>query len=152
MQVKPPFSQNKPPTLHQKCSSNLCKMIPKWSQKRSRSGPETLPKKHSKISQKSTKSLQKSTKRLPTMTQKRTLKLQKTVWVVSFPSQKNDDNLEAVFSRFLSSPGGPRPWKSSQNAIKVCKNEGPTFSRTTYFFVKKHQKWPLQGLPKTNKT
>ena len=44
MQVKPPFSQNKPPTLHKKCSLNRCKMIPKWSQKRSRSGPRDTSK------------------------------------------------------------------------------------------------------------
>ena len=48
-------------------------------------------------------------KRLLEMTLKRTLKLQKTVWVISFPYQKNDDNLEAGSSSFLPSPGGPRP-------------------------------------------
>ena len=40
-------------------------------------------------------------KRLLKMTLKRTLKLQKTVWVISFPYQKNDDNLEAFCSRVL---------------------------------------------------
>ena len=71
------------------------------------------------------------------MTPKRTLKLQKTVWVVSFPYKKNDDNLEAVFSRLLAPSGGPRPSKSSQNVIKVCKNEGPTFSRKAALKKKK---------------
>ena len=31
-------------------------------------------------------------------------------------------------SIFLLPPGSWRPWKSSQNVIKVCKNEGPIFS------------------------
>jgi hypothetical protein len=64
MHVKPPFSQNKPPTLHQKCSSNLCKMIPKWSQKRSRSGPRDTSKEtqqnFTKVYQKSPKVYQKA--------------------------------------------------------------------------------------------
>ena len=63
-------------------------------------------------------------------------KIIKNGWVVSFPCQKNDVNLEAVFSCFLPSPGGPRPWKSSQNAVRVCKNEGPTFSRKAAHFYK----------------
>ena len=90
--------------------------------------PETLPKKSHKSLQKSSKRLQKSTKRLPKMTPKTCLKSKKTVWVPLFPHQKDDDNLEAAFSRFLAPAVGPDLAKSSQNAVRVCKNEGPTFS------------------------
>ena len=64
MQVKPPFSPNKPPTLHQQCSRNLCKMITEWSQKRSRSGPRDTSKEKqqnfTKVYQKAPKVYQKA--------------------------------------------------------------------------------------------
>ena len=84
-------------------------MINKWSQKRSRSVPRDTSKEKQqnfpKVDQKAPKVNQKA----PQNDTKKTLKLQKTVWVVSFQYQKNGDHLEAVFSCFLPSPGGPRP-------------------------------------------
>ena len=113
-----------------------CKIIKKWSQKQSWSGPrDTSKEKQQQSTKKSTKKFQKSTERLCKMTPKRILKSHKAVWVAFFPHQKNE-NLEAVFSSLLAPPGGPRPSKSSQNAIMVCKNEGPTFSRKAVLFYK----------------
>ena len=93
--------------------------------------PETLPKKSTnnlpKVDQKAPKVNQKAPRDDSIFFKKST----KTVRETFFPHQKNDDNMEAVFSRFLAPAGGPRPSKSSQNVIRVCKNEGPTISRKT---------------------
>ena len=110
-----------------------------------------FPRKAAKSLQKSSKRLQKSTKRLPKMTPKTCLKSKKTVWVPLFPHQKNDDNLEAVFSRFLAPAVGPDLAKSSQNTVRVCKNEGPTFSRKTAFSYKNSPKMSPLGPPETPK-
>ena len=54
------------------------------------------------------------------------------------------------FSRFLRPPRSPRPSKSSQNAIKVCKNEGATFHEQNKLQnVSKND--PPPGTPKGSK-
>ena len=116
------------PTMFIKSVQNDPKMEPKAVPERSPRNFQRKAANFTTVDQKAPKVDQKASQKMIT---KRILKLQKTVWVVSFPYRKNDDNLEAVFSRFLPSLGGPRPWKSSQNVIKVCKNEGPTFSPKT---------------------
>ena len=65
-----------------------------------------------------------------------------------FPHQKNDDNLEAVFSCFWHPQEVPDLPKSSQNAVRVCKNEGHTFSRKTAFSYKREPKMTSLGTPK----
>ena len=65
-----------------------------------------------------------------------------------FPHQKNDDNLEAVFSCFCHPQEVPDLPKSSQNAIRVCKNEGHTFSRKTALSYKNQPKMTSLGTPK----
>ena len=124
---------------------NQSKMKPRAVPERS---PRHFPRKAAKSFQKSTKRLQKSTKRLPKMTPKTSRKSQKTVWVAFFSHRKNYDFLEAVFSCFLSPPGGPRPSKSSQNAIKVCKNRGLPFLLKSMFFYKNVPKMTPFGTPR----
>ena len=116
-------TSNITPNMFIKSVQNDSKMEPKAVPERS---PRHFQRKAPTTFQKSNKRLQKSAKRLPKMTPKRSLKSKKTVWETFFPHQKSDDNMEAVFSRFLAPAGGPRPSKSSQNAVRVCKNEGPT--------------------------
>ena len=53
------------------------------------------------------------------------------------------------FLRVLGILGGPRHWKSSQNAVKVCKNGGLPFPQENYTSCKKHQKTTPSGTPKT---
>ena len=62
------------------------------------------------------------------MTSKRNLKSEKNVLGALFFNSKKGQFSEAVFSFFLLSPGGAGPWKSSQNVVRVSKNEGPSFS------------------------
>ena len=129
MQVKTFFSKNTSnitPNMFIKSVQNDPKMESKVVLERS---PRHFQRKAAITFQKSTKRLQKSTKRLPKRTLKRSSNLTKTVRETFFPHQKNDDNMEAVFSRFLPPAGGPRPSTSSQNVTRVCKNEGPTISR-----------------------
>ena len=73
------------------------KHVSKWRQKRSRSGPlatsqnnKNLPN----VNRKVPKVDQKAPQRQPKMN----LRLQKTIMVAFVPHQKNDDNLESVFS------------------------------------------------------
>ena len=134
-----------PPELHQNCFPNRSKILPKWSQKGSQNDPGDPPPKNTP------KHTLKYSERLPKMTLKMTLKSQKTVWVDFFSHRKNYDFLEAVFSCFLSPPGGPRPSKSSQNAVRVCKNRGLPFSPETIFFTKMYQKMSPLGPPETPK-
>ena len=68
-----------------------------------------------------------------------------------FPHQKNDDNLEAVFSRFLAPAVGPDLAKSSQNTVRVCKNRGPPFSPETVFFYKNLPEMATLGTPRNSK-
>ena len=132
------------------------KLLPKSVQNTSKMEPKRVPKRSRRPSP---KKIQKDTlkcyKGLPKMTPKRSPKSQKTVWVAFFSHRKNYDLLEAVFSCFLSPPGGPRPSKSSQNAIKVCKNRGLPFSLKSILFLQKCSKhdpiWDTPRLLKTEK-
>ena len=112
------------------------KMEPKAVPERSPSHFQRKAVKNSKNRQKSIKSFKKVTKGLPEIIQKELSNHKKRSGLLFFPHQKNDDNSEAVFSCFCLPPGGPRASKSSQNAIMVCKNEGPTFSRKATLFYK----------------
>ena len=122
----------------QKISNITSQMFMKSVHNDSKMGPKVVPERSTRHFQRNAantfrklfKRLQKSTKPLPEMI----LKSQKTVWVALFLHQKNDVNLEIVFSRFFAPSGGPRPLSSSQNAIIVCKNEGPSFSREAALF------------------
>ena len=128
--------------MYQKCSQQLSKILQKWSQKGSQNDPGDPPQKNTP------KHTLKYSERLPKMTLKMTLKSKKTVWVDFFSHRKNYDFLEAVFSCFLSPPGGPRPSKSSQNAVRVCKNRGPPFSLKNIFFYKNVPKMTPFGTPR----
>ena len=108
------------------------KMLQKSVQNTSKMEPKTVPKRSRTPSQKYVAPTSpKWPKRAPKMTSKRSLKSEKTVSGALFFSSKKGQFSEAVFSLFLLSPGSPGPWKSSQNAVRVCKNEGPTFSSKT---------------------
>ena len=139
---KTAFFIKTPPELYQKCSQKRSKIPPKWSQKGSQNDPGDPPPK------KIQKDTLKCSKGLPKMTPKRSPKSQKTVWVAFFSHRKNYHFWEAVFSCFLSPPGGPRPSKSSQNAIKVCKNKDLPFSSEATFFTKINTKRPSFGTPR----
>ena len=107
-------------------------MLPKTVKNTSKMEPKRVPKRSRTPSRKyAAPTWPKSPKRAPKMTSKWSLKSEKTVLGALFFSSKKDQFSEAVFSLFLLSPGGPGPWKSSQNAVRVCKNEGPTFSPKT---------------------
>ena len=128
-------------------------MLPKVVQNTSKMEPKRVPKRSRRPSPKKVqKDTLKCSKGLPKMTPKRSPKSQKTVWVASFSHRKNYDFLEAVFSCFLSPPGGPRPSKSSQNAVKVCKNRGLPFSLKNNCFYKNVPKndplWDPRGSQK----
>ena len=132
------------------------KLLPKSVQNTSKMEPKRVPKRSRRPSPKKVqKDTLKCSKGLPKMTPKRSPKSQKTVWVASFSHRKNYDFLEAVFSCFLSPPGGPRPSKSSQNAVRVCKNRGLPFLLKKHVFLQKCSKndplWDPQRLLKTEK-
>ena len=111
------------------------KLLPKSFQNTSKMEPKRVPKRSRRPSPKKIqKDTLKCSKGLPRMTPKRIPKSLKTVWVPFFSHRKNYDFSEGVFSCFLSPPGGPRPSKSSQNAVRVCKNRGPHFSPETVVF------------------
>ena len=110
------------------------RIVPKMLQKSvpntSKMEPKTVPKRSRTPSRKyAAPTWPKSPKRAPKMTSKWSLKSEKTVLEALFFSSKKGQFSEAVFSFFLLSPGGPGPWKSSQNTVKVCKKEGPNFSQ-----------------------
>ena len=124
-------------------------MLPKVVQNTSKMEPKRVPKRSRRPSPKKVqKDTLKCSKGLPKMTPKRSPKSQKTVWVAFFSHRKNYDFLEAVFSCFLSPPGGPRPSKSSQNAVRVCKNRGLPFSLKTIFSYKNVPKMSPFGTPR----
>ena len=107
-------------------------MLAKTVKNTSKMEPKRVPKRSRTPSRKyAAPTWPKSRKRAPKMTSKWSLKSEKTVLGALFFSSKKGQFSEAVFSLFLLSPGGPGPWKSSQNAVMVCKNEGPTFSPKT---------------------
>jgi len=85
------------------------------------------------------------------MTSKRSLKSEKTVSGALFFNSKKGQFPEAVFSLFLLSPGGPGPWKSSQNAVRVCKNEGPNFSPKISILSRNVAKMTSLGTLKTSR-
>ena len=131
-------------------SKIIPKNLPKSVQNTSKMEPKTVPKRSRTPSEKYVAPTSpKSPKRAPKMTSKRNLKSEKTVLGALFFSSKKGQFPEAVFSCFLLSPGGPGPWKSSQNAVRVYKNEGPTFSPKTLFFLRNVQKTTSLGTPKT---
>ena len=125
------------------------KLLPKSVQNTSKMEQKRVPKRSRRPSPKKVqKDTLKCSKGLPKMTPKRSPKSLKTVWVAFFSHRKNYDFLEAVFSCFLSPPGGPRPSKSSQNAVRVCKNRGPPFSLKNIFFYKNVPKMTPFGTPR----
>ena len=110
-------------------SKIIQKMLPKTVQNTSKMEPKTVPKRSRTPSQKYVgPTSPKWPKRAPKMTSKWSQKSEKTVLGALFFNSKKAQFFEALFSLFLSLPGGPGPWKSSQNAVRVCKNEGATFS------------------------
>ena len=53
-----------------------------------------------------------------------------------FPHQKNNDNLEAAFSRFLAPVGGPRPCKIKPKRCKGVQKRGShLFSKNLDFIT-----------------
>ena len=126
-------------------------MLPKVGQNTSKTEPKRVPKWSRTPSRKyAAPTWPKSPKRAPKMTSKWSLKSEKTVLGALFFSSKKDQFSGAVFSLFLLSPGGPGPWKSSQNAVKVCKNEGPTFSPKTSILSRNVPKMTSLGTLKTS--
>ena len=111
-------------------------MIPKWRQKLSRSGPRDTSKEKQQNFPEVDQKAPKGDQKVPRNNPKNDFQITKNGLGGFFPWLKNDDNLEVVFSCFLLSPGGSRAWKSNQNNIRVCKNEGPTFSRKAAHFYK----------------
>ena len=55
--------------------------------------------------------------------------------------------MEAVFSCFLALAGGPSPFKSSQNAVMVCKNEGLHLFKKNGFSYENELKMTPLGTP-----
>ena len=107
----------------------MLKMLPKSLQNISKMEPKTVPKRSRTPSQKYVAPTSPKTPKRPSkMAPKRSLKSEKTVLGALFFNSKKTQFFEALFSLFLSLPGSPGPWKASQNSVKVCKNEGPTFS------------------------
>ena len=104
--------------MNSKLVQNDSKMEPKVVQKR----PRRPSQKYAAIM------CPKLPKRAPKMRSKRSLKSEKNFLDALFFNSKKGQFSEAAFSFFLLSPGGPGPWKSSQNVVRVCKNEGPSFS------------------------
>ena len=127
-------------------------MTLKWPQNGAKSGPKMVqggrrtPKKNLKIN-----SPILGRPRAPKSTPKLTQKSKKTDLGTFLFNPKKHDFPGAVFSCFLKPPGGPRPSKSSQNAVRVCKNEGGTFSWKNRFFYKKCPKMTSLGTPKTHR-
>ena len=112
------------------------KLLPKSVQNTSKMEPKRIPKRSRRPSPKKIqKDTLKCSKGLPKMTPKRSPKSLKTVWVAFFSHRKDSDFLGAVFSCFF------RPPKSSQNAVRVCKNRGRLFSPESCFFTKTYQKY-----------
>ena len=121
-------------------------MTLKWPQNGAKSGPKMVqggrrtPKKNLKIN-----SPILGRPGTPKSTPKLTQKSKKTDLGTFLFNPNKHDFPGAVFSCFLKPPRGPRPSKSSQNAVKVCKNEGATFSWNNSFFR------DPQNPPKTQK-
>ena len=121
-----------------KSVQNTSKTEPKRRPKRSRRpSPKQKPKTHLKI-------LRKAPQNEP----KKEPKITKNGLRGLFSHRQINDLLEAVFSCFLSPPGSPRPSKSSQNAVRVCKNRGPPFSPEATLFYKKVPKMTPFGTPR----
>ena len=115
------------------------KISPKWNQKWSQNGPV-----------KSSPTILKwlwTSKIKPTIS----WKSQKAHLGAYLFTSNKDAFPGTVFSCFLKPPKGPRPQKSSQNAITVCKNEGATFSWKATFFATNVQKCTPLGPPKASK-
>ena len=114
--------------------------------------PKVTPKRFWKATRKdAAKVLPKCAKRVPKMTPKRTLKSKKNVLGTLFFNSKKAYFSEAVFPLFLLSPGGPGPWKSSQNVVMVCKNEGPSFSPKNQILSRNVAKMTSLGTLKTSR-
>ena len=91
-------------------SKNIPKILPKSVQNTSKMEPKTVPKRSRTPSQKYVAPTSpKSPKRTPKMTPKRSQKSEKTVSGALFLKSKKAQFLEALFSLFLSLPGGPGP-------------------------------------------
>ena len=135
-------------------SEIIPKILPKTVQNTSKIEPKRVPKQFRTPSRKyAAPTSLKSPKRAQKMTSKRSLISEKHILGSLFFSSKKGQFSEAFFSLFLLSPGGPGPWKSSQNTVRVCKNEGPTFSHKNLDFIKTCTKNDLpldpQNLTKT---
>ena len=126
------------PIMFIKSVQNQAKMKPRTVPEQS---PRHFPRKTAKNFPKSTKRLQKSTKRLPQMTPKNVFKMVKNGLRAFVSTSKKTMIIWKLF--FL--PDLP---KSSQNAVRVCKNEGPTFPRKAALSSKNQQKMTSLGTPK----
>ena len=132
-------------------SKIIPKILPKSVQNTSKMEPKTVPKRSRTPSEKYVAPTSpKLLKRAPKMTSKWSLKSEKTALGALFFNSKKTQFSEAVFSLFLSLPGSPGPWKSSQNAVKVCKNEGPTFSPKIWILSRNVPKMTYLGTLKTS--
>ena len=91
-------------------SKIIPKILPKSVQNTSKMEPKTVPKRSRTPSEKYVAPTSpKSPKRAPKMTPKRSQKSEKTVSGALLFSSKKGQFSEAVFSLFLSLPGGPGP-------------------------------------------
>ena len=127
-------------------------MIPKLVQNDSKMEPKVVQKRPRRPSQKYAAIMSpKWPKRAPKMTSKRSLKSEKNVLGALFFNSKKGQFPEAVFSLFLLSPGGAGPWKSSQNVVKVFKNEGPSFSPKISILSRNVTKMTSLGTLKTSR-
>ena len=135
---------------------NTSKIIPnillKTVQNTSKMEPKTIPKRSRTPSEKYVAPTSpKWPKRAQKMTSKWNLKSKKTALGALFFNSKKAQFSEAFFSLFLSLPGGPGPWKSSQNAVRVCKNEGPNFSQKIWILSRNVAKMTSLGTLKTSR-
>ena len=127
-------------------------MSPKLVQNDSKMEPKVVQKRPRRPSQKYAAIMSpKLPKRAPKMTSKRSLKSEKNVLGALFFNSKKGQFSEAVFSLFLLSPGGAGPWKSSQNVVRVCKNEGPSFSPKISILSRNVAKMTSLGTLKTSR-
>ena len=137
--------------FHKNTSRIIAKVLPKTIQNTSNMEPKKIPKRSRTPSRKyAAPTKQKSQKRPQKITSKINLKSEKNRFGRLFFQLKKKSIFWNCFSFLLLSPGGPGPWKSSQNAIKVCKNEGSTFSPKTSILIRIVPKMTSLGTLKTS--
>ena len=139
---------------------NTSKIIPKILlkavQNTSKMEPKTVPKRSRTPSEKYVAPTSpKWPKRAPKMTSKWSLKSEKTALGALFFNSKKAQFSEAVFSLFLSLPGGPWTLKIKPKRCKGVQNRGSHFFTKNPDFIKKCAKndllWDPQKLTKPQK-